>query len=233
MTFSLAKRIQAILVLSLALMPLYSLAQQTTSSIEQQASDFIYQQYKEKLPTARIDIKIAPIKRNITISNCKSGYGFYPITRLANRPIVKSYCNDNSNRTFFIRAQVTAKKPAFTALRNIKRGEKITSSKLKLVDVDALRYTKSADELTELSGFIASRSITAGKVITPKLIESAPEVAAGDAVIIEASRSGLTIRTAGTAQETGYSGKFVKVLNNKSGKVINAEVITKGLVRAP
>lgn len=220
-------------MLSLALMPLYSLAQQTTSAIEQQAFDFIYQQYTEKLPEAQIDIKIIPIKKTKQRLNCPQGFQFSPIKRLSARPLIKASCDNNSTGTLFIRAKVSASSPAIVAAMRIERGQNITPQAIKIDHIDALRHKNFITDTTNISNLIATRTLSAGTVITHNFVKAPPTISKGDALMIEANRAGLTIRTAGTARESGQKGKFISVINSRSGKTVKAEIIAKGLVRTP
>lgn len=79
--------------------------------------------------------------------------------------------------------------------------------------------------LEALAGLRTTRLIRKGTIVTSSLVEAIPEIEAGTEVAIVYTHGMCTITARGKALEPGYRGDMVRVRNEASGKIIQAEVV--------
>ncbi|MCV6589886.1 MAG: flagellar basal body P-ring formation chaperone FlgA [Marinobacterium sp.] len=234
---TIAKSAGCTLLPCLLLMPLYSVGQETTSTIEQQAATFLHSHYSERFPDAQIKVKITPVKARFQQSHCSVPIEFTPPRNLTSRPLTKASCIDSRHSTpswtLFVRGQVTALHNALVLRGHLRKGQRLDSSLLESKLTDLLRHPDSVNAQESLRGMVSSRALPAGRILTRRDITLAPAINKGDAVIIEARRGGLSIRTTGIAQESGHIGKQIRAINNRSGKEIRGMIKAQGLIIVP
>jgi len=225
--------IRAALQLSILLMPLYSVAQETTSAIERQAADFLYQHYSEHFPDAQIKINISPLKSQFKQHVCTDKLTFTPPRNISSRPLLKVSCTRPRSWSLFVRGSASVFTNAFIARTRLKKGQRLEASMLDIKRIDAIKHRDSFNSSDQLAGMVVKRSIIAGKVITARDIKQAPAISKGDAIIIEAKRGGLSIRTTGVAEESGYIGDQIRARNDRSGKQVRGRISARGLIIVP
>ena len=96
-------------------------------------------------------------------------------------------------------------------------------------DVTTLRE-QPVTSLDAMTGLRTTRIIRVGTVVTSGMIEAIPEVEAGTEVSIVFNDGLCTITARGKALEPGYKGDRVRVRNDASGKIIQAEVVDNASV---
>lgn len=113
----------------------------------------------------------------------------------------------------------------------IDRGQTLTAGDLKLQRINIAKARRGYyNRLDEVVGLAAKRRIRAGQTITPALIEQAMAVRRGQPVRIVASNDGIEASTSGEALGDGQPGDVIRVRNTRSGKVIDAKVVSPGVV---
>jgi flagella basal body P-ring formation protein FlgA len=127
-----------------------------------------------------------------------------------------------SNWRIYVYVDVVQTLPVITATRLLTPDSVITPADVEVSYIDVSKLRRQAFATKEqVVGTKAKRRITAGTIIAGQNI---CYVCEGDAVKITASLSGLSIRTTGIAQEDGRLGQTIKVMNNRSQKMIYATV---------
>ena len=75
------------------------------------------------------------------------------------------------------------------------------------------------------------RSLDAGTVLRPDLVESPPLVKRGDRVLIVVETQGLRVTAAGQVKQKGCLGESVPVVNLDSNKIVHARVVDSRTVK--
>ena len=78
---------------------------------------------------------------------------------------------------------------------------------------------------------VLSRSVTAGTVLTTVMLKPAILIKRGEKVIIRAESSSIQVKMEGQAMQEGAKGAMIEVKNLSSKQVIEAEVVSPGVVR--
>jgi len=218
---------------ALLLMPLYSVGQETTSAIEQQATAFLYSHYSERFPGAQIKINVSELKSQHKHKQCSTKLNFQPPRTLSARPLLKVSCESPRSWTLYVRADASIQRNALVLKARLKRGQRIDASMLQVKLVDGFRHPDSFSSLEQISSMVAKRAISSGKVLSSRDVTQAPAISKGDAIMIEARRGGLSIRTSGTALESGHIGEQIRATNNRSGKEVRGIIRARGLIAVP
>lgn len=85
--------------------------------------------------------------------------------------------------------------------------------------------------LEELNGMVMRRSVKAGTVLTKAMVKPAILIKRGEKVIINAETGSIHVRMEGKAMQAGARGELIKVKNLSSEQVIEAIVVSPGVVR--
>lgn len=120
--------------------------------------------------------------------------------------------------------------PGFVLRDSLSRGAIVTAEDI----APAPAGSATAGQVLEADALIGRRlavHLAAGRVILARHLEQRWLIAAGDAVVIESARAGLSVSMAGEALDNGQIGDRIAVRNARSGRVIEAEVTGRNVVR--
>jgi len=83
----------------------------------------------------------------------------------------------------------------------------------------------------QVVGRILAKSVGPQEILTTRHLSNQPIIKRGDNVTVVLDQDGLEISTKGVAQEQGYAGKFIRLLNPKSKKEIQGLVLDAKTVK--
>ncbi len=114
----------------------------------------------------------------------------------------------------------------------IQKGKAISPEDLVLERREVSRLgAQPVDRVAPLIGQKARINIKPGTPVTLTMLELPKMVSRGETVTILASAGGIEVRMTGEALADGLSGGTVKVRNLSSNRVVEGEVVGKGLVQ--
>lgn len=131
----------------------------------------------------------------------------------------------------YLPVKVQIFKPVVIAARPLDRNNNLLSGQLRLQrrDIGDLRQGYFQDA-AKIEGYELRRTVKAGQVITPYMVEAPSLVSRGDWVTVISGRGGLTVTTTGEALKDGTLGEQIPVRNLSSNETVRAWVIRKGVV---
>lgn len=133
------------------------------------------------------------------------------------------------NSKYQIYYYVKGYKEAYVTKERVKAGDSLAGKVIKeKVDVTNIKY----ELVTDAESMAASRAMPAGKILTTDLVSTRPALKKGEAVKIIVSNGTLHIETQGVVEENAMPGKKVLVRNIASQKVITADYLGNGIVKA-
>ncbi|WP_286233313.1 flagellar basal body P-ring formation chaperone FlgA [Thalassotalea sediminis] len=137
---------------------------------------------------------------------------------------VKIYCESSTPWNIFLPVRVAEEIPVLVAKIKIAKGTVLDESNV-AIEWRPLHQTRGEiiRDPAIVHGARSRRSLTSGAVITRRMF---CVVCKGENVVISAITDNLTIKTKGTALANGVRGQQIRVRNNRSGRVITAEVKT-------
>lgn len=133
------------------------------------------------------------------------------------------------NSKYQIYYYVKGYKEAYVTKERVKAGDSLAGKVIKeKVDVTNIK----SELVTDAESMAANRAMPAGKILTTDLVSTRPALKKGEAVKIIVSNGTLHIETQGVVEENAMPGKKVLVRNIASQKVITADYLGNGIVKA-
>lgn len=122
---------------------------------------------------------------------------------------------------------------AFVPARRIEPGEIVTESDLKEISVARSLVNENVlVSLEDIVGMEARRPLMQDRPVLARSLAAPRAVEKGKSVTIMLSEGGLTLTAPGKAMEDGGIGDLIRVINTHSTKIIHAEIVGNGQVRA-
>lgn len=146
----------------------------------------------------------------------------------------RGYVAYDPPRRFAVPVQVTVRVPwnRVVARETIPMGARIAESMVHLESgLSEPMRGDFAEELQEVIGRLARRSIRAGASVERSALGEARVVARGDAVHVEVVSGAAILRFDGIAEAPATAGAFVPVRNPDTGKIVHARVNGEGSAR--
>ena len=143
-------------------------------------------------------------------------------------PLVVS-CPDNGNWQHRLSIKVDFTLPVLVAARDVNRGERVTEVRMNDVAFSSVKpgFLQATDRLT---GYVASRKISAGMVINEDLLKKTGVLRRGQPVNIVVQADTVLLSTTGVAVENGHINDIIRVKKD-NGRTIKCRVINEGEVR--
>jgi flagella basal body P-ring formation protein FlgA len=121
---------------------------------------------------------------------------------------------------------------ALVLSRTVKKGETITESDLKLVDLSRDKIFENAiKDKEDLIGKTAQKLIPQNKQILPTDVKFETIVKKGAVVTVIFKNQSMEIKTVAQAIQNGTFGQIIKLKNLSSGKIIEAKLGKDGIAR--
>lgn len=120
------------------------------------------------------------------------------------------------------------------AVRNINRGESLSDLKMSGLKTSKVRFSamkpNAFQHTDNLSGYVATRKITTGSVITADMVKKVNAIRRGQPLTIVAQSKTVVLSTTGVAMESGHVGDIILV-QKENGRSIKCRVMNEGEVR--
>lgn len=120
--------------------------------------------------------------------------------------------------------RLSIRRPVITAAREIPRGAVLSAGDLAEVERDIFPFTPRLEAQREALGRAALKTIRAGALISPALIEVPPDIARGETVRVVVTNGAAMISFDAVAQSSGRKGDRIVLLNPDSHKNFRAVV---------
>jgi len=216
---------------ALLVCPLPAAATQSLDAVRTLAVDWLQQH--RTLPGARMTTEAGQLDSRLHLADCAAPL---EASLPGNRPLgarvsVTVRCPVPGGWTVRVPVKVQMFANVLVTSRPLARGDGPGASDVHTEerDVASLAYGYVAS-LDQIGGRALARPLNAGTVLTPGMLAGRQAVRIGDAVSMEASVDGVTIRAEGVAMGAGDTGTRLKVRNASSGKVLDAIVSGPGTV---
>ncbi len=122
----------------------------------------------------------------------------------------------------YVPVRLTITVPMVTAASPINRGQLVTENDVTISMVDQLRFRRQGfSSVDRVIGAKTKKNIRLGDVIEQNDV---CVVCRNDTVLIQAKTGEMSITTKGTALSDGSLGEQIRVKNNKSNRIIDAQV---------
>ena len=196
----------------------------THQQIGQMAVDYVKELFPPP-PIGQMHYEAVQLDKRIKIKPCSQPLALTipGNASLKRQTTVQVRCDDSKSWNLYARVRVSQKIPVVVARNNLAPGTVIGEQHLitQLKDANQIRG-RSLQDTGTLLGAKASRYITAGQPVT---LRQVCLVCSGDTVSVTAKIKGLRVKTTGISQQNGSLGDNIAILNQRSGKRIEARVV--------
>lgn len=172
--------------------------------------------------------------RRLTLSACPNSLHAFSANRKVEPGAVTVgvRCSGERPWTLYVSAHIQLFMDVATATVGLTRGQILSKQMIvmKRMDVSTLRTGYITDPAPHF-GKTVKRPIRTGHVINQIMLAEQELVQRGDQVDIQAESAGFQISMKGIALDSGTEGARIQVRNIQSQRVIDAQVVEKGLVR--
>ncbi|PRQ62210.1 flagellar basal body P-ring formation chaperone FlgA, partial [Vibrio sp. V01_P9A10T6] len=132
------------------------------------------------------------------------------------------------NWKIYVPVRLTISLPLVTVAVPISRGQQITQQDVLITMVDLHRFRRQGfSDINRIVGAKVKKNMRIGDVVEQ---DDICVVCRNENVMIQAVKQGMIITTKGTALSDGIFGEQIKVKNDKSNRIIDAQVTGIGEV---
>ncbi|MCX8048206.1 MAG: flagellar basal body P-ring formation chaperone FlgA [Methylohalobius sp.] len=204
---------------------------QTTAEIRQtvveKLESILRQHYQN------FDIEVAPLDSRLRLPKCQHPLKVLPMREAV--PIgaiaVGVECQGAHPWAIYIKANVRVFQEVAVLTRPLSKGTVLDESAVALKAVDVSRLKQGYfSNLEPVLGKRLHTSLPQGAVLAPSLLASTKVVSKGDQVVIRAVAGALDVRMGGHALADGGLGQKIRVVNDRSQRVIEGTVQGPGEV---
>jgi flagella basal body P-ring formation protein FlgA len=198
------------------------------------AAETYLQQQLEQSNAANFEIHISSMDQLLKLNLCDTPLEatLAPGAKLFGKTTVEVRCTGTKPWKIFVPANLTLYENVLAAARTIVRGEVLGADDLTVVtqkvSSSSQTYFRNAEQAI---GFVAKRSIQAGKIITAYMLQAPRLVKRGQEVILMATTPLMEVRMKGQALSDGAKGDVIQVRNVSSKRVVEGVVTGTGVVR--
>ena len=203
---------------------------QSHQSIRQVVATFV----QEELAGEDIELEVGALDDRLRLSRCDIDLEAFwpPSARRLGRGSVGVRCNDSKPWRMFVRVNIKGYESIAVLKTSKVRGEALLASDITYErrDVTTLR-DKFLTRTDAVTGYIFRRSVKAGQVVALRMLKAPHVVKRGEQVQIVADSNGIQVTMKGEAMANGTRGSVIRVRNSSSNRIVEGEVVDKGVVR--
>jgi flagella basal body P-ring formation protein FlgA len=205
---------------------------QSRDDIKDTVEKFLRQQL-EPSNHGEFEIHVSTLDQRLKLSTCDTALKttMAPGAKMFGKTTVTVQCGAPKPWKIYVPANLVLYENVLAAARTIVRGEVLGAGDFTVVhrQVNSSHqgYFRKAEQAI---GFVAKRSIPAGRVLTAQMVQAPRLVQRGQAVIILAITPQLEVRMKGKALSDGAKGDVVQVRNVSSQRVVEGIVRGAGVV---
>jgi len=203
------------------------------SQIETYLRAELRSEYREMADTD-FEISVSNLDPRLKLSECDA-----PVvhTIASPRPYnthisVKAQCSGTKPWTIYVPAKIETYAPVVVTVRNLERGSVVTEADITLLRMNTNQAgTGHVRTPTEILGMEIKRRLTVGEPVRMSHLKAPQLVRKGDRVVVEAGNAAVLVVTSGRALANGQMGDQIRVQNEKSQRIVDAEIVAPGRVR--
>lgn len=180
------------------------------------------------------EVKIGHLDKRLRLTSCRSPLTVF-LPRGAQRVGNSTFgvqCSDTPGWKIYLPVQLNRFARVAVSKQSLPKGTIIGEADITFqkMDLSQMNYGhfKSIDEVV---GMQVKRSIRGGEPLSSVNLSPRRMIKRGDIITILAEVAGLTVRVKGHALSDGFRGEAIRVKNQRSKRILQAEIIAPGIVR--
>lgn len=182
----------------------------------------------------RLELGAERLDRRLRLNKCEEALETFSS---ADKPGRSRYsigvrCNGDQPWALYVPVSMSVFRKVLVLGREVGRGGLLTQADIRLEERDITRLRRGYLENPEqVLGKTPRRSVKAGTVLSPSLLESSALVSRGSRVTILGELGGIEVRMEGKALGNGALGERIQVRNSSSNRRVEATVVAAGIVQ--
>lgn len=208
---------------------------QDPASIEQAARRFVLTQ--AGMDSNNVEITIGSMDSRLRLARCSTPLEAFISPgsgALSGNTSIGIKCNDAKPWKLYIPVKISVYENVITAKSYLKRGTQLTNDDISIQKTDISSLTRGyTTEPQQVIGLVLKQPLAANAVIVPAMLEAQMLVRRGEGVIILAKNEGIEVRMQGKALDDGSNGQIIQVQNLASQRIVEGQVISRGVVSVP
>ena len=228
-------KVSSILWALLSSLPVLALAEddlQPHTEVQQFVEDFVY----NEMPGEDVTVSVRPLDSRLRLKRCEEPLEAFwsPGARQRGATSVGVACQGDKPWKIYVRANIKLMREVAVADRPLVRGDILAADDIRMEKRDVSRLNGGyLEDASSLVGYEVRQSVSSSALLYSRMFTAPKLIHRGDKVTVVASMGGLEVRITGKALSDGARGKMIRVRNLSSKKVVQGEVVSRGVVRIP
>ncbi len=204
---------------------------QSNDSIKEMANNFIQRELQD---TDSLEVEIKALDNRLKLAACEKPLSaFWPTgMRKSGYASIGISCTGSRPWKVFVSAYIGVVKEIAVLKQAVSRGTVLSSSMVQMRAMDISRL--NGHYVTDINSLLGYRFRSANgreKLLQPGMLQASKMIRRGESVTLLAEAGGIQVKTNGKALADGEQGRVIKVRNMKSNRIVEGEVVAKGIVR--
>ncbi len=186
--------------------------------------------------SSRIEFALVAMDPRLNLPNCQQplALSIKEQENITSRLNVQVSCNAGMGWNVFVPVDIAIHLQVVSANGPLARNTTLAESDIQMAETDITRIngpylTRPQDAI----GLSLKRQLNPGTPITSDMLSQPILIKRGDAVTITAEGDGLSVKMPGVAMSDGRRGEQIRIKNNNSAKIVDAQVTEPGEVAVP
>ncbi|MFL0799133.1 MAG: flagellar basal body P-ring formation protein FlgA [Agarilytica sp.] len=144
---------------------------------------------------------------------------------------VKTSCMNERRWTVYVPVSIDVYSEVLVSTRSLQRGDVLQATDLEFQRLNTSTVGRGhIESLDRALGMEIKRPISRGDVVRLPYLTKPDIVRKGQTVVVSSKSRFLSVETSGVALVNGHMGERIKIKNERSNRVVQAEVIAPGKV---
>lgn len=203
------------------------------SAVLHHTSEHYQTVFKHKNFQNDVKITVGNIDKRLRLVSCDNNLAFKiqePPHNIRNIT-VKTSCMSDRRWTIYVPVSIDIFSEVLVSTRSMGRGEVLQESDLTLQRMNVSTVGRGhIEDLSRAVGKELKRPINSGEVVRLPYLTQPDIVQKGQIVVLSSGSRFLNVETSAVALVNGHMGETIKVKNERSNRIVDAEVVGPGKV---
>jgi flagella basal body P-ring formation protein FlgA len=204
---------------------------QPHQEIRQVAEDFVF----EALSGEDVEVTVRALDSRLRLHRCEVPLEAFwsPGSRQRGATSVGVACEGEKPWKIYVRVNIKLMREVVVTARPLVRGDILQPDDVRMLRKDVSRINNGAylEDASSLIGYELRQSVAANSLLYARMLQAPKLIRRGDKVTVLAVVGGLEVRVLGEALSDGGKGQMIRVRNLSSKRIVQGEVVSKGMVR--
>lgn len=204
--------------------------EQSVNALSEKIEQYVLDQLTEQQQNGKIIVSADKIDNRLQLQACNENQ--LDVFNPHQKPLLGNItlgvrCHEETNRwTLYVPVKIAVMRQVLVADRPLTKGTVIKATDLSMQQLDVSQIKQGyLTDPDEVIGRLCKQTVNAGNPITVESVQKPVVIRKGEQVMINALSSALKVTMSGVALEDGQMNDVIRVKNNSSKRVIEAQVV--------